>query len=169
MTWFFAVIVVAVMGGIAVVAAGAGGSMAESFDDRPDARVPADGPLTAADLRRVRFSTAVRGYRMSEVDALLDRLAAEREPRHEPRPDDGTRPVTTLRRTTARDLRCAPASSGPSTSTSPPTRSGGTSPTGRARTSGSRRPGWRTSTTPAAWAAGSGPGAASARSASGTR
>ena len=30
--------------------------------------------------------SAVRGYRMSEVDALLDRLAAEREPRHEPRP-----------------------------------------------------------------------------------
>ena len=83
MTWLFAVIIVAVMGGVAVVAAGHGGSMAETFDDRPDARVPADGPLTAADLRRVRFSTAFRGYRMSEVDALLDRLAAELEsPRH---------------------------------------------------------------------------------------
>ena len=83
MTWFFAVIVVAVMGGIAVVAAGRGGSMAESFDDRPDARVPVDGPLTGRDLRRVRFSTAVRGYRMSEVDALLDRLASELEPRRD--------------------------------------------------------------------------------------
>jgi DivIVA domain-containing protein len=81
MTWFFAVLIVAVMGGIAVVAAGRGGSMAETFDDRPDSRVPADGPLTAQDLRRVRFSTAVRGYRMSEVDALLDRLAAEMEQR----------------------------------------------------------------------------------------
>ena len=80
MTWLFAVIIVAVMGGVAVVAAGHGGSMAETFDDRPDARVPADGPLTAADLRPVRFSTAFRGYRMSEVDALLDRLAAELEP-----------------------------------------------------------------------------------------
>ncbi|QWZ08531.1 DivIVA domain-containing protein [Nocardioides panacis] len=95
MTWLFAVIVVAVMGGIAVVAAGAGGSMAESFDDRPDARVPAEGPLTAQDLRRVRFSTAVRGYRMSEVDALLDRLAAEREPRpgSDDRPHDPARPA----------------------------------------------------------------------------
>ena len=93
MTWFFAVIVVAVMGGIAVVAAGAGGSMAESFDDRPDARVPADGPLTARDLRSVRFSTALRGYRMSEVDALLDRLAAEREPRHEHGPRPARRPA----------------------------------------------------------------------------
>jgi DivIVA domain-containing protein len=83
MTWFFAVLVVVVMGGIAVVAAGRGGSMAETFDDRPDSRVPADGPLTARDLRAVRFSTAVRGYRMSEVDALLDRLAAELDPRED--------------------------------------------------------------------------------------
>jgi DivIVA domain-containing protein len=81
MTWFFAVVVVAVMGGVAVVATGRGGSMAETFDDRPDARVPADGPLEARDLRQVRFSTAFRGYRMSEVDALLDRLAAEMEPK----------------------------------------------------------------------------------------
>ena len=85
MTWLFAVIIVAVMGGVAVVAAGHGGAMAETYDDRPDARVPADGPLTAADLRQVRFSTAFRGYRMSEVDALLDRLAAERD--HAPAPE----------------------------------------------------------------------------------
>jgi DivIVA domain-containing protein len=92
MTWFFAVIVVAVMGGIAVVAAGRGGSLAEAYDDRPDARVPADGPLTAQDLRRVRFGTALRGYRMSEVDALLDRLAAEMDPRRDTAPDGDTEP-----------------------------------------------------------------------------
>jgi DivIVA domain-containing protein len=79
MTWFFAVLVVLVLGAVAVVAAGRGGSMAEVHDDRPDVRVQADGPLTAQDLRRVRFSTAFRGYRMSEVDVLLDRLAAELE------------------------------------------------------------------------------------------
>ena len=45
----------------------------------PGRRVPADGPLAADDLRRVRFSLAFRGYRMSEVDALLDRLASELE------------------------------------------------------------------------------------------
>ena len=66
------------LGAIAVVAAGRGTPMAEAYDDRPDAVVPADGPLAADDLRRVRFSLAFRGYRMSEVDALLDRLAAER-------------------------------------------------------------------------------------------
>ncbi len=89
MTWFFAFLVVAVMGAVAVVASGRGGSMAETFDDRPDSRVQADGPLTAADLRGVRFSTAFRGYRMSEVDSLLDRLAAELAPGPDPLADDG--------------------------------------------------------------------------------
>jgi DivIVA domain-containing protein len=79
MTWFFAVLVVLLMGVVAVVAAGVGGSMAEVYDDRPDSRVQADGPLTAEDLRRVRFTSALRGYRMSEVDALLERLAIELE------------------------------------------------------------------------------------------
>jgi DivIVA domain-containing protein len=80
MTWFFAFVIVALMGVVAVVASGRGGSMAETYDDRPDSRVQADGPLTAADLRSVRFSTAFRGYRMSAVDSLLDRLAAEMTP-----------------------------------------------------------------------------------------
>jgi DivIVA domain-containing protein len=81
MTWVFAFLIVAAMGVIAVVASGRGGSMAETYDDRPDSRVQSDGPLTAADLRRVRFSTALRGYRMSEVDSLLDRLSTELEER----------------------------------------------------------------------------------------
>ena len=93
MTWFFAILIVFVMGVVAVVASGRGGSMAEVYDDRPDSRVQADGPLTSQDLRRVRFSTAWRGYRMSEVDALLDRLSAELEhpapqPAPQPAPDD---------------------------------------------------------------------------------
>ena len=79
MMWFFAILIVLAMGGIAVVAAGRGTPMAEVYDDRPDARVPADRPLAGSDLRRVRFSLAFRGYRMSEVDALLDRVATELE------------------------------------------------------------------------------------------
>lgn len=75
MMWFFAVLVVLAMGGIAVVAAGRGAPMAEVYGDRPDATVPETGPLRAEDLRRVRFPLALRGYRMAEVDALLDRLA----------------------------------------------------------------------------------------------
>ena len=77
--WFFAVLIVLALGGIALVAAGRGAPLAEVYDDRPDSSVPAEGPLSADDLRRVRFSLGFRGYRMSEVDALLDRLASERE------------------------------------------------------------------------------------------
>jgi DivIVA domain-containing protein len=87
MMWFFAVLLVLAMGGVALFAAGKGAPLQEVYDDRPDALVPAEGPLTADDLRRVRFSIALRGYRMSEVDALLDRLAAEREHR---RPSGGS-------------------------------------------------------------------------------
>lgn len=75
MTWFFAVLIVLLMGAVAVVAVGAGGSMSDAYPDRRDVRVPAEGPLTGEDLREVRFTTAFRGYRMSEVDALLERLA----------------------------------------------------------------------------------------------
>jgi DivIVA domain-containing protein len=77
--WFFAILIVLALGGVALVAAGRGAPLAEVYDDRPDADVPASGRLRAADLRRVRFSLAFRGYRMSEVDALLDRLASELE------------------------------------------------------------------------------------------
>jgi DivIVA domain-containing protein len=79
MMWLFAIVVVIVLGGVAVVAAGRGEPMAPAYDDRPDALVPADRRLTASDLRKVRFSVALRGYRMTEVDALLTRLAAELE------------------------------------------------------------------------------------------
>ena len=77
MIWLTTILVVLAMGGIAVVAAGGGRPMVEEYDDRPDALVPAGRPLEPADLRRVRFSLAFRGYRMSEVDALLDRMARE--------------------------------------------------------------------------------------------
>ena len=101
--WFFAILLVLVMGGVALVAAGRGAPLADAYDDRPDTLLP-DGDLRATDLRRVRFSLAVRGYRMSEVDALLDRLAAQlaassaeppdptapAEPAHPPATGDGT-------------------------------------------------------------------------------
>jgi DivIVA domain-containing protein len=81
MTWLFAIVVVALMGVVAVVATGRGGSMREVYDDRPDVRIQADGPITARDLERVRFTVAFRGYRMSEVDSLLERLMEELESR----------------------------------------------------------------------------------------
>ena len=80
MMWLFAVLIVLVMGAVAVVAGGRGEPMAPAYDDRPDALVPADRPIAAGDLRKVRFSLAFRGYRMSEVDALLERLATQLAP-----------------------------------------------------------------------------------------
>ena len=90
MMWLFAVLIVLAIGGVAVVAAGTGAPLARVYDDRPDAVVPVDRPLTGADLKAVRFTTAVRGYRASEVDALLDRLAAQLDGSTPPDPGSGT-------------------------------------------------------------------------------
>ena len=84
MMWFFAILIVLAMGGVAAVAAGYGTPMADEYDDRPDSTVQADGPLTAADVRRVGFTTAWFGYRKSEVDTLLRRLAVELDERESP-------------------------------------------------------------------------------------
>ena len=75
MSWFFAVLFVLAIGGVAAVAAGRGGSLGQAYDDRADVRLPADRPIAGADLRALRFNTALRGYRASEVDALIERLA----------------------------------------------------------------------------------------------
>ena len=76
-TWVLWVLVVLVIGGCVVLAVGRGGEMRESYDDRRDVLVPGDRPLGPEDLRAVRFTTAFRGYRMAEVDALIARVAGE--------------------------------------------------------------------------------------------
>lgn len=77
MGWIFAALIVLVLGGVGLVAAGTGAPMGEEYGDRPDALVPRDRMIGAADLRSVRFSVAFRGYRMDEVDALIARLSEE--------------------------------------------------------------------------------------------
>jgi DivIVA domain-containing protein len=94
-TWLFAILIVLAMGGVAVVASGRGGSMDPAWGDRPDLGLPEDRRLGSADLRTVRFPLAFRGYRMSDVDDLLARLAEEAEEMEsagdrEQEPDDGT-------------------------------------------------------------------------------
>jgi DivIVA domain-containing protein len=83
MMWLFAVLIVLAMAGVAMVASGRGGSMAPAYDDRPDLALPEGRPLAAEDLRTVRFPLALRGYRMSDVDAVLARLATELEERED--------------------------------------------------------------------------------------
>jgi DivIVA domain-containing protein len=88
MMWLFAILVVLALGAVAVVAAGRGRPMDPAYDDAPDSLVPVDGPVTADDLRRIRFPLAVRGYRMAEVDALLERLAEELDAADRPDTED---------------------------------------------------------------------------------
>ena len=60
----------------AVVATREDQAMADAAQDLPDLALPV-GPLEPQDVAAVRFSMAPRGYRMSEVDAVLERLAEE--------------------------------------------------------------------------------------------
>ncbi|MGQ0465614.1 MAG: DivIVA domain-containing protein [Sporichthyaceae bacterium] len=66
-------LVAVVVFGVAAVAAGQGGTLAEAAHDRAPWLTPGD-PL---DLEAVRFPQAIRGYRMDLVDRVLDRAAAE--------------------------------------------------------------------------------------------
>ena len=75
--WFFALVIVLLIGAVAVVASGRWGSMSEVYDDRPDMVVPARQPLTSDDIQASRFAIGLRGYRMDEVDTLLERVAHE--------------------------------------------------------------------------------------------
>ena len=69
---------------VAAVAAVAAGVVRGGLDDptttRPDVLLP-DDALRGSDLAAVRFSLGLRGYRMDEVDEVLDRAAAELDAR----------------------------------------------------------------------------------------
>lgn len=71
------VIAAVVVFGVAAVAMGYGGSITHFAPDWPGRRLPEDRTLRAADVTHARFSLAFRGYRMTEVDEALDRLALE--------------------------------------------------------------------------------------------
>lgn len=97
------------------------GLLAEASPDDPDLPLP-DDPLTPADVGLLRFSMAARGYRMSEVDLALERLAKELADRDKriglleaaARGKSKPEPVAPVREATPRDLpvpeeRVAPA------------------------------------------------------------
>jgi DivIVA domain-containing protein len=77
MFWFQLVVIVALLAAVGWLAVGGGGHMSEPVQDRPDLALPPDGLLGRRDVDRVRFSVGARGYRMDEVDDVLDRLAHE--------------------------------------------------------------------------------------------
>jgi DivIVA domain-containing protein len=75
--YFQFVVVAAVFGAIAWVAAGRGGGLEDPRQDRPEPALADDRQLGKGDIDGARFAVAFRGYRMDQVDRLLDRLAAE--------------------------------------------------------------------------------------------
>jgi DivIVA domain-containing protein len=75
--WVIVVGMAVVVGAAALVALGAGGSLPEAAPDRVGARLPQQRPLNRHDVDELRLPMAVRGYRMDEVDDVLDRLGAE--------------------------------------------------------------------------------------------
>lgn len=76
MEWFLWSLVIVILGLAAVAGSGRFGSLPEPVRDVPSPELP-DGPLTGDDLRAVQFAVVTRGYSMTQVDALLDRLAAQ--------------------------------------------------------------------------------------------
>lgn len=74
---FFVLLALLVIGVIAVVAGGWGGGLGDPGSDRPRPWLPSEAPVTSADVDAVHFGVGFRGYRMDEVDLVLDRLAAE--------------------------------------------------------------------------------------------
>jgi DivIVA domain-containing protein len=75
--WFMLIALVAVVAAVALAVLGDGGALRDAGTDRLDDRLPADRPLVRTDIDAVRLPTAVRGYRMLDVDEVLDRLGAE--------------------------------------------------------------------------------------------
>ena len=68
--------VAAVLFGLAAVVFGRGEELAPLAPGATPTRLPA-GVVEGEDVRELRFPQAVRGYRMAEVDWVLDRLADE--------------------------------------------------------------------------------------------
>jgi DivIVA domain-containing protein len=86
MLGFIAVVIgVLVVGGLLFLGAsllmGRGETQPPAELDRSPVELPDDRPVTADDVRALRISAAFRGYRMSEVDWLLDQFALVLEER----------------------------------------------------------------------------------------
>jgi DivIVA domain-containing protein len=76
-TLLMVLLTVAVVAGVAAVVTGAvSGGLSEPAPQVPARALP-EGPLTGQDVADLRFVQAFRGYRMDQVDAAMDGLAAE--------------------------------------------------------------------------------------------
>ncbi|MEV5612010.1 DivIVA domain-containing protein [Streptomyces sp. NPDC052225] len=72
-----ALVVVVAAVTLAVLGGGDGGALRDEPSQFYADPLPPDRPLVPADVEALRLPTAVRGYRMAEVDDALNRLGAE--------------------------------------------------------------------------------------------
>jgi hypothetical protein len=76
-TFVFMLAAIIVITVIALLAVGKLGELPDTTSDRAPLALPDDRVLTNTDVDSVRFNVGARGYRMDEVDVVLDRLSAE--------------------------------------------------------------------------------------------
>lgn len=78
-TFVVFVVALVVVGGLLFLGAalllGRGETQAPAELDRSPVELPDDRPVSGDDVRALRVSVTARGYRMTEVDWLLDQLA----------------------------------------------------------------------------------------------
>ncbi|WP_405763428.1 DivIVA domain-containing protein [Streptomyces sp. NBC_00045] len=77
--WFLLIALVVVVAAVtlAVVGGGSEAVLPEAEPDRVADALPESRPVVRADIDALRLPVAPRGYRMAEVDDVLERLAAE--------------------------------------------------------------------------------------------
>lgn len=72
----FVAVAAVVVFAVAAAAVGRGDGLEEPFPDMERPYLP-DGRVEAADVDDVHFAVSFRGYRMEQVDSVLDRLAGQ--------------------------------------------------------------------------------------------
>ncbi|MFG3252796.1 DivIVA domain-containing protein [Streptomyces sp. NPDC048172] len=85
MYWFLLITLVVVVAAVTLAVVGSGdgqgsaaaGGLADAPPDLLDEPLPPDRPVGHADVVGLRLPVAPRGYRMDQVDDVLDRLGAE--------------------------------------------------------------------------------------------
>jgi DivIVA domain-containing protein len=70
-----ALVVAAIVFGVTVMMGGGDPALAPVEPDSSALPLPSDRPLGEEDIIRTRFDTALRGYRMAQVDSALQRAA----------------------------------------------------------------------------------------------
>jgi DivIVA domain-containing protein len=75
--WFMLIALVAVVASVALAVLGDGGGLRDVEPDRLEDRLPDERPVGRCDIDQLRLPVVVRGYRMADVDDVLNRLGAE--------------------------------------------------------------------------------------------